>query len=404
MGWLFLSSVLLDCYEATATPATYTNPDRSNCFAISMIGFVDDINGQVNKFDDVQNLATLLWLVDKAKANATTWAGLLGATGGALELSKCSYHIVYWKFSKQGALVLTNLPDEVPSLEVPDPHTNVHHQLEYLSPYTAHKTLGYHKEPAGGQIVQFQKLKEKSDSITEFLWKTPLSNAETWTYYTACYLPSVCCPLTGSHLTSAQLTAVQKKALSIIIPRCGYNRHTHISIIFGPRSLGGAGFKHLDVEQGVHQVTYFLRHWRLSSTMGKALQCVIAWAQLSVGVSYPILEYPQRPLPHLEALWIHSMRHFLARTATSFQLDKPSIPTAQREHDLYLMDCILQCNHYSPAEVRRLNYCRLFIGAVTVSDITLPCGTYLDVHKTHGQSSPSSSRNTQLQVHQGNPS
>jgi hypothetical protein len=87
MGWLFLSSVLLDCYETTATPASYTNPDHSNRFEISMIGFVDDNNGQVNKFNDLQSLATLLWLVDKAKANATTWAGLLGVTGGALELS-----------------------------------------------------------------------------------------------------------------------------------------------------------------------------------------------------------------------------------------------------------------------------------------------------------------------------
>ena len=68
------------------------------------------------------------------------------------------------------------------------------------------------------------------------------------------------------------------------------------------------------------------------------------------------------------------------------------------------MDCILQCNHYSPAEVRRLNYCHQFIGAVTVSDITLPCGAHLDVHKTHGHPSTSSSRNTHLQVHQGNPS
>ena len=44
MRWLFLGCVLLDCYEKLANPARSSNPDRSNQFAISMIGFVDDNN------------------------------------------------------------------------------------------------------------------------------------------------------------------------------------------------------------------------------------------------------------------------------------------------------------------------------------------------------------------------
>ena len=72
---------------------------------------------------------------------------------------------------------------------VRDPHTETLRELEYLSPYTAPKTLGHYKEPAGGQHEQCEQLKKKSDSITEFLWKTPLTRAEAWTYYSACCVP-----------------------------------------------------------------------------------------------------------------------------------------------------------------------------------------------------------------------
>jgi hypothetical protein len=169
--WGSKSSVLYDAYDTVTIPATYMNPDKSNETNVSIIGFVDDNSGQANRLTEEQNLESLQWLVDRSKENASVWAGLLGATGGALELSKCSYHVVFWKFSKQGAPVLTNMSDEIPPIEVVDPHTNISHLMEYLSPYAAHKTLGHYKEPAGLQQEQYKRLLEKSDTSTEFLWK-----------------------------------------------------------------------------------------------------------------------------------------------------------------------------------------------------------------------------------------
>ena len=185
---------------------------------------------------------------------------------------------------------------------VRDPHTETLRELEYLSPYTAPKTLGHYKEPAGGQHEQCEQLKKKIESITEFLWKTPLTRAEAWTYYSACCVPAVCYPLTCSHMSRIQLEKVQQKAMSVIIPRCGFNRNTHRSISYGPHGLRGANFCHLYVEQGVQQITNFLRHWRLQSAVGKLLKCVLTWLQVSLGVSYPVLDQPVRDLPHIEAM------------------------------------------------------------------------------------------------------
>ena len=156
-------------------PARYWNPDKSNKFSIAMVGFVDDSNGQVNSFDSNDTKGDLQNLLAKATSNATVWSQLVDATGGALEISKCSYHVLYWKFSCQGAPVLVNVDSETQPVQVPAASSGNIQTLEYLPPTVAHKTLGHDKEPAGLQKAQFRTLKKKSDQITDFLTSSQLT-------------------------------------------------------------------------------------------------------------------------------------------------------------------------------------------------------------------------------------
>jgi exonuclease III len=404
MIWCFLSSILYDCYDLKAHPAQYCNPDWTNQCKISMVGFVDDSNGQVNAFYAPENAETLQEMVRQARTNAITWSDLLQATGGALELSKCSYHVMAWKFSIQGAPVLSNIKSELPPLEVSDPLSDTIHSLEFLPPSVAHKTLGHYKEPFGLQKTQFRKLKEKSDQITEFLWSTYFTREEAWTFYRSCYVPAVTYPLTSSFLSNSQLKAIQTKAMTIITAKCGFNRHTKSEVLYGPRNLGGADFCHLQVQQGIGQTTYFLRHWRSQSSVGKLLKCTMAWAQLTAGVSYSIMERTEDPLPHLESKWLASIRTFLASISASLHLDDPGIPPLQREHDWYLMDMIIHSARFSPLEIRKLNYCRLYLQAVTLADISKPNGQELDPCFLLGTSSLHSGHTRWHTVHQDRPS
>jgi hypothetical protein len=404
MIWCFLSSLLYDCYDLKAYPAQYCNPDWSNQSRITMIGFVDDSNGQVNSFYETEDLAHLQELIRKAQHNASQWSSLLHATGGALEISKCSYHVMYWKFSIPGAPVLSNIKSEIPPLQVTDPLTDNIQVLEFLPPSVAHKTLGHYKEPVGIQKMQFRQLKEKSDRITEFLWSTHFTREEAWTYYRSCYVPAVTYPLTSSFLSPSQLTSIQTKAMAIIAAKCGFNRKTKKEVLYGPHELGGAGFCHLIAQQGICQTTYFLRHWRSQSSVGKLLKCTMAWVHLSVGMPYSILERTEEVLPHLESKWIRSLREFLASISVSLQLDDPCVPPTQREHDCYLMDMIIQSKQFTPAEIRKLNYCRLFLQAVTLSDITKPNGMELDPCFLQGRSSLHSGRTRWHTINQDRPS
>ena len=115
---------------------------------------------------------------------------------------------------------------------VPDALEGEEHELQYLSSYEPHKTLGHYKEPAGTQKEQFRKLQEKSTELTKFLW----------TVYFAIYLLSMSCPLANSYFKERQLHKIQRKAMNIIFERCGYNRNTKRELLYGPLDLGGSNF------------------------------------------------------------------------------------------------------------------------------------------------------------------
>jgi hypothetical protein len=52
-----------------------------------------------------------------------------------------------------------------------------------------------------------------------------------------------------------------------------------------------------------------------------------------------------------------------------FELERNYVPPIQREDDEYIMDILLASGKYSGKEICQLNYCRMYLQAVTISDI-----------------------------------
>ena len=172
-----------------------------------------------------------------------------------------------WQFASDGAPILT-IPDDLPDLVARDPISNIEYPLQRMAPNDSHKTLGHYKEPSGTQKDQANQLKQTSQEAVEFLAKNPITRVEAWTFYTACFIPKLCYPLPLCHFKESELQDIQRPAMSLIMPRCGYNRHTKREVLYGPLKLGGAGFYELYDQQGMGQVQTFMKHWRTDSVAG----------------------------------------------------------------------------------------------------------------------------------------
>jgi hypothetical protein len=160
-----------------------------------------------------------------------------------------------------------------------------------------------------------------------------------------------------------------------MVAKSGYNRCTAAIVLYAPYFLGGAAFFHLYDDQGYGQVRLFLKCWRSPDTVaGKLLRITIAWAQFCVGTSTPLLSETATALPHLEAEWLNSLRQYLCDVEGSIAVEQAYVVEPQRERDEFLMDLALSSGRFKPKQLCRVNYCRMYLNVLHVSDVTTANG------------------------------
>ena len=400
--WCVISSTLFDCQEEAMNGATFWSPNKQHRVTFSMVGFVDDSTGQVNDFAaDPQPAPAALQAV--AKEEAQHWNDILHATGGALELRKCSFHHIHWEYESDGTPAMK--PGTFgPTMELVDRHTLERSPIPMMAANTAHKTLGHYKDPLGSQARQLDWLRNKFTGAALFVDKAALSAEEGFTYYHSVFMPSVRFPLGNTFFTHRELLQVETKAHQSMAAAMGFNRHTSKAILYAPAAMGGGGMRHLAVEQGLAQLENFVRHWRSGNTqIGALVRIALHWAQTVAGVSTGLLQEPATNIPHLEAKWFGSLRDFLTAANTQVVVDDDGVVPKQREHDRYIMEVLMSSGKYTPAELRRLNYCRLHLQATLLSDIATADGVAIDPAFERGDATLDSPWDTRAKVHQQRP-
>ena len=371
--WVFISSILFNCHNSKAHGATFQSINNKHKLHISMIGFVDDSTGYCNAKTPNEDVSTLF---SKMQHDAHLWNTLLWQSGGDLELSKCLYHVSDYQFTPKGEPVLHN---DFPRLKISIPSNSEPCNLviSRRSPYNDHETLGCFKSPSGNQVTQLLALREKCNRHLQVIQSSPFHRQDARTYYYAIFLPSIGYSLPLSHFTEKELISIQYKPTRLLLAKAGFNRNTKQEVIFGPKSLGGLAWRTLYDIQGIGQVELFLKHWRCESFVSKLLEINFSWIMAQTGTSYSPLEITKQSLPHLEAKWFQSLRSFISTFDGTISLLTDPLNQPQRVHDQCIMDIILTNSKFKPHEIRSINYCRLYLQAITISDITTATGTYL---------------------------
>ena len=371
--WALISGILLDKYDDLAGGALYESPDGKWSVTLKAISFVDDVRNTVNEFGN--NEVDLDELVKKAEKDSQLWHDLLWVGNQKLELPKCGYNVMNYEFLPSGEPQLENNPGT--QLTVND-HKGVPLVIDQWPNDKAVQYLGC-KKSISNQTTQFKVLKDKCDGYAQIVNCSHLNRTEAQAFYFAIYRLSVGYALPSSHFNAQQLQKIQSKSHQAMVSKSGYARSTPTAVILGPYYLGGAAFFHLIDDQGYGQLKLYVKFWRSpASKPGKMLRVTMAWAQICVGTSVPIMQDTSTPLPHLEAEWLASLRQFLCDTGASIETTVDFIAKRQRENDLFLMDVVLQSGKFKPAQIKRVNYCRLYLGVLLLSDIVNANGEAID--------------------------
>ena len=397
--WCFVSSILFDCHNQKAHGIVFSSPNRQVVARMSMVGFVDD-STTITGCDQDNEDQTANKLIERMQHDAQLWSDLLWCSGGKLELPKCSFHILHYNYHNSGEPVLSYKIHDGVNLRDAD---NNEIPIKAKSVYTTHKTLGHHKAPAGTNRTQHEKILEKAEDLANALTRSSASRTDAMRFYTTIYRPAVKYTLAQSFLTDSQLHEIEKASMPAIYSKCGYNRKTARNALQGPTELGGGGIVPLKAAAGTGYCLHFLKYWRSPHEMvGKKLRIVLAWCQYQAGVTFPILENTSTPLPWMPSRFIPAVRKYLDEIQATIEIDETFIQEKLRTKDRSLMEIAL-AQDLTEDELKRFNYCRLFVGAMYLSEICKAEGSSLVPGISTGDTSYTEYKTTLQQPKQQKP-
>lgn len=393
--WLFISSILVDIYDKLATGAKYVKLDNQMELHVKSVAYVDDDIKTFNLFDNPH--ATMRDLAETTTTDCQTWHDLMLVSNQALELPKCGYHAVEWEFAPNGEPSVIDKPDA--SIVLKDANGQ-NLTITQWPNSRATKYLGS-LESISTQKPQYQSMMSKCKDFARIVKCGHLTRRETHMFYWAIYKESIGFPLPICYFTEKELDDIQRSAHRQMVAQCGYNRNTATIVLYAPYSLGGCDFFHLYDVQGYGQVRLFVKFWRSPHTHnGKMLRIAVAWAQFNAGTGASILEDTTTKLPHLEAAWLKSLRQYLQDVGGTLEMDNPAVAKLQREGDAFLMDIAINSGKFGRAQLKRINYCRMYMNVLLVSDVANASGTALDINAYKGIPTINT---TKYRVHQKRP-
>jgi len=226
--------------------------------------YMDDTNQILG--DDSTTLDSLL---PDAQENIDLWQGLIQASSGTLNPTKCIWTPFLWEFDKSSNTHLIELPDW------PKYHITVmdrdgdQHTLTRNHPQTAVRLLGVQIATDGNYATEYSMLQKWQAQYSVFLQRTPMTRREARVIYCQCYLPKVTYPLPATNIPPEKIYQSQLHVTSQFLNKMGYPTTFPRAVVHAPCDVGGLGFQHLGHKQAVQQTLHLLWHLQANTTNGQ---------------------------------------------------------------------------------------------------------------------------------------
>jgi hypothetical protein len=170
--------------------------------------FVDDT---LNGYNDAHLDKPMPYaeLIAMAQAGTQTWERLLYSSGGALELKKHFWYLIYWQWVNGHPQMAMNLscPGIIALISGNLPNYQVIPRLEV---WEARRTLGVHPAPDGNYQKEAEFLLFKANQYAAHLSTSRLSEMDTFIFHRSTYIPSMTYSLPVTTIDVAILNKIQQ--------------------------------------------------------------------------------------------------------------------------------------------------------------------------------------------------
>ena len=183
---------------------------------------------------------------------------------------------------------------------------------------------------------------------------------EGWSYYTAKYLPAMRYSLPATYLSRTQCKAIMASSTGAFLHTQHFPQTFSSPMTFGPKTMGGLGFRDLWVDQGcLHLVNVLLAHGRAHTGKLHHTLCITySWYHQLCGTRLHPYATPHNVPDYAPNGWFLETHHFL--DASNISILWQTIP---EEHwsfrnDTPIMERVMS-TITSKSTKRKINACRI---------------------------------------------
>lgn len=372
--WLSNLIIMFKVLDKLCTGMRFSSPCGKVKHESTGLGYVDDVTlGTTADTIDTDN--------DNIKGNTEkeenmvhkeitaigqSWETMLHTNGGLLELKKCYWIFMCWKWPR-GIATLKEVQEIPQTLKITQTEDDLEVTIVHKSVQDAPRVLGCHVAADGSWRRELGRWKAEAARFAERVKKAKFSRScgsrvysSLWTSKLR-YVASVVC------FTKKESEDINRKVVERCLPASGYNRNFPRRVVFGPVKYGGMAWETCASLQITEKVKFFLTHVRRNDKLGKLLQIVTETIQLQSGIIEPVLATKIKWTKWVEPTWLGNLKEGLDQIDGELHTVFHTLKSP-RQYDRSLME-IFESWNLTDKELCSLNRCRIYLKVLYVSDI-----------------------------------
>ena len=253
--WLSLVVIMMNTLDRiTRERIRFRAPDDPVRHSRLIDAFVDDTSLAFNDKDTPRTKCDMISRMEKIAQN---WENILFYSGGALNLKKCSWNMIYWEW-KNGRPQLDRGEQNDHCIQLcTQGKTATPVPIRYMLPNQSNRILGVYLNPMGDFTEQLQVLQQKSDvTMANCAKASRISATNMKIFLRTVYEPAMLYALPAIATNKENMSAVQTRMIATALQKIGASKNTPIAIRHGPYEFGGLNLPDLRTELGISNLKF----------------------------------------------------------------------------------------------------------------------------------------------------
>jgi hypothetical protein len=312
------------------------------------------------------------------------WGGVLRATGGALVPKKSYWYAIdfRWTGKKWVPRNIEDMPGDIWITGV-DGRRVI---LKRYEVYEGQETLGVMQAMDGNNTAEIAHLRKKAEAFAESMRTGFLSKNDSWFALTATIMKTMEYPMATTTMTEKEWITIMAPIYQAALPRSGMDRRFPHAILYGPKSLQGFGIMSPWFNQEITHLLVCLKQTLLGDITGSLVSASMEQLRLELGLPGWITDHDYSTFSGLATdSWITTLWAFASRFKFEVR-DTVAKLVLRRTNDSFLMAEFAR--FFSGHELEDLNTCRMFLHAITLSDISTVDGHDITLDACQGRRDP----------------